>query len=153
MKSFKVCLHELRGMVRPVRLQILVSVLIGVLRIAASLLFVWTSKALVDIATGKSDAELRSYVICMVAIILVQIVSGLSASYWENYIVLKNTNAMRYRYFEHVLSSVWNGRESFHSGDLVNRITEDVRVMVDLLCTRIPDIIVTATQLAAAFGA
>lgn len=150
MKSFKVCLHELRGMVRPVRLQILVSVLIGVLRIAASLLFVWTSKALVDIATGKSDAELRSYVICMVAIILVQIVSGLSASYWENYIVLKNTNAMRYRYFEHVLSSVWNGRESFHSGDLVNRITEDVRVMVDLLCTRIPDIIVTATQLAAA---
>ena len=40
-------------MVRPVRGRIALSVLIGAVRIAASLGFVWICKRLVDIATGE----------------------------------------------------------------------------------------------------
>ena len=51
-------IRGLRPMIRPVRGRILLSVLIGLVRIAASLGFVWICKRLVDIATGELDAPL-----------------------------------------------------------------------------------------------
>lgn len=143
-------MRGLRGMYAPVRGKVLVSVLIGLVRIAASLGFVWVCKLLVDIATGAVDEPLMTYVIVMAIIMLVQILSSLGANYWENYIVVKTQNRMRHATFGHVLQSVWTGRESHHSGDLVNRLEEDVRVVVDLICVRIPDIIITICQLVAA---
>ena len=65
-------------------------------------------------------------------------------------IVTRTQNDFRSKVFAHVLSSRWYGRETFHSGDMVNRLEEDTRVVVDLLCTRVPDFIVTLVQLVAA---
>lgn len=150
MKSLKNCMRGLLGMFRPVGGKVLVSVLIGLVRIAASLAFVWVCKLLVDIATGTVDKPMASYVIIMLAIMLIQILFSLGASYWENLIVVKTQNSMRHDTFGHVLRSVWTGREPHHSGDLVNRLEEDVRVVVDLICVRVPDIVVTICQLVAA---
>ena len=143
-------MRGLLGMFRPVGGKVLVSVLIGLVRIAASLAFVWVCKLLVDIATGTVDKPMASYVIIMLAIMLIQILCSLGASYWENLIVVKTQNSMRHDTFSHVLRSVWTGREPHHSGDLVNRLEEDVRVVVDLICVRVPDIVVTICQLVAA---
>ena len=52
MKKLSTCLKALWGMSAPVRWRMAVSVAIGLVRIAASLAFVWASKLLVDIATG-----------------------------------------------------------------------------------------------------
>lgn len=150
MKGLKVCLKGLGEMFRPVSGKVLVSILIGLARIAASLAFVWVCKLLVDIATGAADRPLSPYVIAMLAIMAVQIFCSLGANYWENFIVVKTQNRMRHDIFGHVLGSTWTGRESHHSGDLVNRLEEDVRVVVDLICVRIPDIVVTVCQLLAA---
>ena len=49
-----------------------------------------------------------------------------------------------------MLNARWNGREAFRSGDTVNRLEEDIRVLTDLICNRIPEVIVTALQLLAA---
>lgn len=149
MKNFKVCIKELRGVYRPVRGKVLVSVLIGLAGIAASLAFVWICKLLVDIATGAVDKPLTPHIIIMLALILVQILCFLGANYWENLIVVKTQNGMRHDIFGHMLRSTWTGREPHHSGDLVNRLEEDVRVVVDLICVRFPDIIVTIFQLLA----
>ena len=137
-------------MFRPVRFRVLLSVLIGLVRIAASLSFVWVSKALVDIATGVSDKPLNSYVALLLGIMAVQILGNLAAGWWESYNVALVQVRMRRDTFGHVLQSVWSGRESHHSGDLVNRLEEDVRVVVDLVCVRIPDIVITVCQLVAA---
>ena len=134
----------------PLRPRLLVSVLIGLVRIAASLSFVWVCRSLVDIATGASQASLRGTVILMVAIMAVQILGNLAASYWESLIVVRSRNAICFDSFSRVLRSVWTGRESYHSGDAVNRLEEDVRVVVDLMCVRLPDIVVTLCQLLAA---
>lgn len=150
MKGIKVCLKSLGGLFRPVSGKVLVSILIGVARIAASLAFVWVCKLLVDIATGASDKPLSPYIIAMLAIMATQILCNLGADYWENLVVVKTQNSMRHDIFGHVLCSTWTGRESHHSGDLVNRLEEDVRVVVDLICVRIPDIAVTVCQLLAA---
>lgn len=134
-------------MFRGVRWRVLVSILIGILRIAASLGFVWICKTLVDIATGNVDADMTLHVGIMVGIMLLQLLLNIASSYWENLIIVKTQNKMRHEIFAHVIRSRWNGRETFHSGDTVNRLEEDIRVVVDLLCSRISDIIVTFCQM------
>ena len=150
MKDFRSCMRGLRAMFRRVRWKVLVRILIGLVRIAASLAFVWICKLLVDIATGNIEADIHSYVLVFVGIMLLQLVSNVSASYWESLITVKAQNKMRYDTFGHVIRSRWNGRETFHSGDTVNRLEEDIRVVTDLLCSRIPDVVVTLCQLLAA---
>ena len=152
MKDFRTCMKGLAAMGRPLRGRVLVSCIIGAVRIAASMAFVWVCKALVDIATGESAAPLGLYVGYMVGIMLVQVISAVAYSWWEGMIVTKTQNSFRAKVFADVLASEWHGRETFHSGDMVNRLEEDTRVVVDLLCTRVPDFIVTLVQLVAASG-
>ena len=152
MKDFRTCMKGLAAMGRPLRGRILVSCVIGVFRIAASMAFVWVCKALVDIATGESSEPLGLYVGLMIGIMLAHVILSTAFSWWEGMIVTKTQNSFRAEVFGHVLASEWHGREAFHSGDMVNRLEEDTRVVVDLLCVRVPDFIVTLVQLVAASG-
>ena len=119
-------------MAKPVLGRDMVTVLIGLVRIAASLAFVWISKRLVDIATGVSDAALGPHVWLMIGIVLTQILCGLAANYWGSLNSIKTRNQLRLGLFSHVLNSRWNGREAFRSGDTINRLEEDIRVLTDL---------------------
>ena len=143
-------IRGLRPMARPVRGRMLVSVFIGLVRIAASLGFVWICKRLVDIATGVTDAPLPLHIGILLGIMLLQLVCSVSASAWESYNTVRTGNDLRAGTFERVLRSTWTGRETFRSGDAVNRLEEDVRVVTDLLCSRIPDVFITGAQLIAA---
>ena len=143
-------LRGLRPMARPVRGRSALSVLIGIVRIAASLGFVWICKRLVDIATGVLDAPLRTHIFIMLGIMLVQLLCSVSHAAWESYNTTRTGNGLRRSTFSTVLRSSFTGRETFRSGDAVNRLEEDVRVVTDLLCTRIPDMAVTLIQLVAA---
>ncbi len=150
MKNFRSCLKGMGAMLKPLRWRVAVGVGIGLVRIAASLAFVWICKRLVDIATGAVVAPLGGSIGLMAGILLVQILGNVGASWWESYITVEAQNGFRHSVFSHVLRSTWNGREAFHSGDTVNRLEEDIRVVVDLLCSRLPSAIVTLCQLVAA---
>ena len=143
-------IRGLRPMARPVRGRMLVSVLIGLVRIAASLGFVWICKRLVDIATGVTDAPLPLHIGILLGIMLLQLICSVGASAWESYNSVRTGNDLRAGTFGRVLRSTWTGRETFRSGDAVNRLEEDVRVVTDLLCSRIPDVFITVAQLVAA---
>ena len=134
----------------PVRWRMVVSVAAGLVRIAASLGFVWASKHLVDIATGVSTAPLKSAIFLFVGILLVQLASIVFVNWWDGYNIVKSKNILRKELFGHVLRSRWDGRERFLSGDTVNRLGEDIRVTADLLTDKIPGFIVTLLQLLAA---
>ena len=150
MKDFKTCMKGLWRMSKPVLGRDLVTVLIGLVRIAASLAFVWVCKRLVDIATGVVDADLWHHVWIMVGIILTQIACGLVSTYWGALNSIKTRNELRLGLFSHVLKSRWNGREAFKSGDTINRLEEDIRVLTDLICSDFPEVIITVCQLVAA---
>ncbi|MBR6363374.1 MAG: ABC transporter ATP-binding protein [Bacteroidales bacterium] len=146
MKSLRKCLSGLRTMSAPFVWKIIVRVFIGLVRIAASLSYVWVSKALVDVATGDRAGSMGFYVCLFIAVLLLQLASGIGAAYWEKLMTLQCQNSLRYKYFNYVLRSEWNGREARHSGDTLNRLIEDVRVVTELICTKIPEIIVTVCQ-------
>ncbi|MBR4524739.1 MAG: ABC transporter ATP-binding protein [Bacteroidales bacterium] len=140
----------LRPMIHPVRGRILLSVFIGVVRIAASLGFVWICKRLVDIATGETDAPLPLHVGILLGIMLLQLICSVAASAWESYNNVRTGNELRQDTFARVLRCTWIGREAYRSGDAVNRLEEDVRIVTDLLCARIPEVVITVVQLVAA---
>lgn len=150
MKDLKICVKALTAMTRPAWKGIVLSFLTGVLRIAASLSFVWVSKVLVDIATGVSDRPLLPFVWIIICLMLVQTALGAAASWWEGYISTKRRNAMMSEVFAHVMESEWHGREAFHSGDTVNRLEQDISIVTELICTRIPAVLVTVLQFLAA---
>ena len=134
----------------PARRWMTVSILLGFVRIAASLSFVWVCKELVDIVTGVSSSDLSGRIIIMVCVMTVQILCGIGASYCEKYGLVTVQNSLRSELFGKLLDSEWNGRERFNSGDAVNRLEEDIRVVSELLCNHIPSAAVTLCQLVAA---
>ncbi len=150
MKKFSACIKALWNMSSPVRWRMAVSVAAGLVRIAASLGFVWASKHLVDIATGVSNAALRPAILMFVGILAVQLGAIVFVNWWDAYNVVKSKNILRRELFDHVLRSRWDGRERFLSGDTVNRLGEDIRVTADLLTDKIPGFIITTLQLLAA---
>ena len=149
-RPFCTCAKALWRMSVPVRWRMLVSVLLGTVRIAVSLAFVWTSKHLVDIATKVSDAPLSSGIWLFAGVLVLQLCVVLFVNWWDAYSEVKSRNRLRMDTFAKVMSSRWDGRERFLSGDTVNRLEEDVRVVADLLIARLPGVVVTLLQLAAA---
>ena len=150
MKSFPSCVRAVWSFSRPVRWRVAITVAVGTLGVALSLAFVSASKQLVDIATRQSEASLSGAVWLFAVILLLQLCSLIFGNWWESYNQVKTQNLLRKALFGHVLQSRWDGKERFLSGDTVNRLEEDIRVVSDLICERIPGLLVTAIQLLAA---
>lgn len=149
MKNFRTCLNGLRAMLRPIRLRVLVGGLCGLVLVGTSLAFVWSSKRVVDAATGAVDFSLRTAIAIMIGVMAVQVVFRIAQRYWEGYIVTKTQNEVRDQVFRKAVNSVWVGRERFHTGDTVNRLETDIAICVDFLCCSLPECIVTCVQLIA----
>lgn len=60
-------------------------------------------------------------------------------------------NRLQERLFSRLMLAVWNGRERFHSGDMVSRLTDDCRVVAECICRTVPSIIIAAVQMGSAF--
>ena len=150
MKDFRSCMKALWAMSKPVRWRMAVNVVMGLLRIAASLSFVWASKHLVDIATGVCDKPMGPAIGIFVGILAAQLGTLIFFNWWESYSHIKAQNQLRLALFGYVMRSRWDGRERFLSGDTVNRLEEDIRVVAELLTERLPGVIITLAQLLAA---
>ena len=114
----------------PARRWMLLCSILGVVRIAASLAFVWVCKELVDVATGIGTAPLTGRIILMLGIMLIQYLSNISIAYCENYAILTAKNSLRARLFGCVMDSRWSGLEKYRSGDAVNRLEEDISCLL-----------------------
>ena len=150
MRPFRTCFRGLLHLFRRQRWRVLFSGLIGLVGVAASLGFVWVSKKVVDIATGAAGGELMPFVTLMIGIMLLQVICRVGGRYWEGLIVVKAQNALRASVFRKVMLSTWSGKDKLHSGDTVNRLEEDIRVVVDFICVTMPDVIITLVQLVGA---
>lgn len=137
-------------MARPLRGRLALSALLGLAIVAASLGFVWISKRVIDSATGVSGIPLDRNITIMAAIMLAQVLLRVAFAYQQGKLVLHASNSNRASVFEKVMRSSWSGMERFHSGDVLNRLEEDVRVTVEFVCVSFVDCVITLTQLVAA---
>lgn len=132
------------------RLKLLLSLTLGLLSIIFGLLFIYVSKCIVDIATGKMEGDLWTWV-GILAFMLAMRLGLRGVNLWVNGRVSQSlVNAMRSRLFGEVLGSPWHGREDRKSGDVMSRIGEDLRVVVECITRDIPDVFLATFQLLAA---
>lgn len=132
------------------RSRILLSILAGTFRIGVSLAFVWLCKHLIDIATRQTDGNITAGLMAMAVCIVLQLLLSSFASRLYVHTEISLRNKLRQDLLVHILKSRWNGRETFHSGDMTNRMEEDVRTVTDLLAGSIPSAGITLFQLAGA---
>lgn len=145
------CINWLWSASGGIRSRILLSGISGVGYVCASLAFVWVSKRLVDIATFKTEGELWTYAAWMGCCIVVQLFCSAAGSRLDllNSARLKNT--LRHRLFARIMESRLADKRQLHTGEMLNRMEEDTRIVTEVLCTVLPSAIGTVAQLIAAF--
>lgn len=150
MKNLGYCLRSLWTLGEKSRFRMLLTALLGIVRVASSLLFVWVCKALVDIVTLESEASLGLHIGILAGVMLTQLLCNIGRAYVCKKGLVLTQNHLRERLLQKVMDSRWTGRERYASGDAVNRLEEDIRVVSELLCTTLPEVAVTLFQLIAA---
>lgn len=145
------CISWLWGTSNGIRSHIVLSSISGMGYVCASLAFVWVSKRLVDIATFKAGGGLWSYAALMGCCIVVQLFCSAIDSRIDllNSVRLKNT--LRHRLFARIMESPLADKKQLHTGEMLNRMEEDTRIVTDVLCTALPSVIGIVVQLVAAF--
>ena len=126
-----------------------------VLLACCSVGFVYVSKKLVDTAvamysgadTGNSLAVWAGF---MVAVILVRILVNALRTYLQTRTEISMKNGLRHRLFDIVLHLQGDGAVRRHSGDILNRMQEDVRMVSSVMAVSVPSLFGTALQFTAA---
>lgn len=138
-------------MSRGFRSRIAISALMGVMRVIAGFVFVALSKRAVDIATGVTDGNIIICIAGLIGTLAIQLICSAIGNRNTELAEADMRNSMQKRIFGQVLNAVWNGRETFHSGDVMSRLTEDSRVAAECLCRMVPTIIIAVIQFFGAF--
>jgi len=128
-----------------------VNALVGIIDVAVGLAFVWFSKEIIDIATGDREGSLVTYGIVMAVLMLAEIGVRALDSWIANTLSVRNRNRLRHRLFARLMQSEWRGLEQHHSGDVLNRLINDIGTVSSLITETFSALIITVVQLIASF--
>ncbi|MBO7418281.1 MAG: ABC transporter ATP-binding protein [Bacteroidaceae bacterium] len=136
-----------------VRLKLLIDTLCGLLYIGASLSFVYFSKEAIDYAThgGLAQSKLFVYGAILLFFFLAELGFDIISNWIENQTEIILKNQIRHRIYKHLMHVTWEEWEQFHSGDVLNRLEEDVRIVSETLCKSVPQLFVCCVEVIAAF--
>lgn len=128
-----------------------------VLLAVCSVAFVFVSKKLVDVAVailgGHADSSALSlWAVALVSVILLRVLLNALRSYVQTRTEIALKNRLRYNLFNVLLHVRNEGGARHHSGDILNRMQEDVRQVSSVLAVSLPNLFGTLLQFAAAFG-
>lgn len=134
------------------RLQALLNMTIGLLSVVSALAFVWATKLAIDIATQvKTDMPLSTAIFILALILIIELAIGIFSRWIRALLGVKAQNKMRLHIFTKLMNGEWNALRTFHSGNLINRMEQDVNGIVNFLTESIPSLVCTLTQFTGAF--
>ncbi len=133
------------------RLQAVLNATIGLFGVALGLASVWAMQRAIDIASGMLAGSLYIAVGVMAALILGEFAVGISRVWVRNILGVKAQNRMQQRVLARLLRSEWRGREAMHSGDIINRLEQDVKTVVTFLTETLPSTVSTVAMFVGAF--
>lgn len=134
------------------RLQALLNMTIGLLSVISALAFVWATKLAIDIATQvKTDMPLSTAIFILALILIIELAIGIFSRWIRALLGVKAQNKMRLHIFTKLMNGEWNALRAFHSGNLINRMEQDVNGIVNFLTESIPSFVCTLAQFTGAF--
>lgn len=139
--------HSWRGN----RLQTIINMVIGLLDVAVSLGQVWAVKHAIDVACHHIEGDVILSVALIGALILCYFGLGMLEVWVRNILGVRAQNRMQRQMLDHLLHSEWHGREDMHSGDVINRLEQDVINVVNFLTEVLPGAVSTLALFIGAF--
>ena len=150
--------------IRPFWIEISAMMLCHIAVAACAIAFVYVSKVMVDNATAMFAAQaagaaetvgtiwtnLGKWACAMIGIVVFRILLNSLRSYIQTKTDVKLRNRLRSRMFDQLLNTRHENSASLHTGDLVNRVFEDVRVVASAVSVSLPNTIGSCIQFAAA---
>lgn len=142
--------------VRPFRMLMASTILCHILVSGCAIGFVYVSKKLVDLAVDAFSGKDVGYTIVisaasMAGIVLLRILLNSVRSYLQTKVEAGLKNDLRKRLFNIILHLQDDLGKKHHSGDVLNRLLEDVRVVASSFAVSLPNLFGAALQFAAAF--
>lgn len=143
--------------VRPYWLSLSTIMLCHLLIAGCAIGFVYVSKKLVDVAVALFEGRdlmngLPLWAALMIGIVVLRIGINALRTYLQTTTEIKLKNSLRRRIFDILLHLQSNGGTRHHSGDILNRMQEDVRMVSSVLAGAIPNLLGTVLQFVAAFA-
>jgi len=111
---------------------------VGITDVALTLLFVWSSKELVDIATGESQRDFLFMASLFAIQVLFQILLRSIEVRITSLAEVKVANSLRNILFEHLLHAEWHPVSALNRGDTLTRMIKDTDDLVRLLTKILP---------------
>lgn len=133
------------------QLQAVLNASIGLVSVGISLCQVWTVQHAIDVASGAIPGSIIGAVSIMGLLILADFALNISAIWVRNILGIKAQNRMQQRMLDRILKSEWHGKESHHSGDVLNRLEIDVNTVINFLTETIPNTLSTLAMFIGAF--
>lgn len=145
-------INALKWIYKYTGLQLLWVVFLSVLTGAISLGFIWlalVSSEIIDIATGAAEGNIWFSILKIVFIIALQ--GGLNILYCNILIraMGKIDIKIKQGLFNCLLNKKWTKINEYHSGELLNRFTSDVDIIINGVVTIVPSGIALGTRLIA----
>ena len=133
------------------RLQATINASIGLLLVAVSLAEVWAVQHAIDVAAGNTAGDIYWSVGVLGFLFLCDFALNISGIWVRNILGIRAQNRMQQLMLNRILRSEWQGREKFHSGDVLNRLEFDVVNVVNFLTETIPNTLSVIALFAGAF--
>lgn len=133
------------------RFQAVLNALLGILSVVVSLSSVWAIQQAIDVAAGAKSGNIYWAVGVMGALILCDFAIHISLVWVRNILGVRAQNRMQQQMLDRLLRSEWHGKELRHSGDVMNRLEQDVRTVVDFLAETLPSTLSTVALFLGAF--
>ena len=134
------------------RLQAALNAVVGLLSVGVSLTQVWAVKHAIDVASGDEQGNIYMAVAFMGVLILIDFALNISGIWIRNLLGIKAQNRMQQRVLDRILRSEWRGKESRHSGDVLNRLEFDVTNVVNFLTETLPSALSVLAMFIGAFS-
>lgn len=133
------------------RLQATLNAVLGLTDVAVSLGSVWAVQRAIDIAAGARAGSIYEAVALMAVLILCEFALGMGRVWIKNILGVRAQNRMQRQMLDRLLRSEWRGRERYHSGDIINRLEQDVSTVVTFLTETLPGTLSVVAMFVGAF--
>ena len=124
---------------------------LGLLEVGVSLASVWAVKHAIDVASHSVEGDVLVAVGIMGGLVLCNFAINMTAVWVKNILGVRAQNRMQRRMRDRILRSEWHGKESLHSGDVINRLEQDVNQVVVFLTETLPSTLSVIAMFLGAF--
>ena len=122
--------------------------IINFLGAGLSVILALVSRNVIDIATGELPGSLLYACLTLAGIIILMLVLNALASFINSYCKAKLDIALKNRIFSSFIDKKYSKAVKYHSGEIINRLTSDIDLVVSGIVDLLPNVISVVTRIA-----